>query len=212
MLRFACFALLMLGLSTAASAATDIKDGTALVPGAGKQITPIGGSNGSTVMVLRTDADGNLRVVETKPANWQTEQFTVAADTTRVQITAGFKNLGNAWACSRFRYRLLTIYHVNGASGTPSLADSLTIGFQGSDDGVTYRDIDQVVPGAYGIVRRFQIKAGLTTAATSGRTLLTFSIPEEVYMRRFVSVYIKRDSTAASTALPSVGVSWEGRE
>lgn len=178
----------------------------------GDRVTVIGGTTGAGVVMQKYTPDGVSYYKDAFPANHQFEPFVFVSDTTRLSLTAGWKQLGNAWEAGRFKHRMFKCYVANSSSGAVA-TDSISIRFMTSDDLTVWRELQVLKPhGDHFTLETYTVQFP-QVAVNSGRIFATFNLPEDLWTDKYVIPMARRDSTAGSPAgFPSIGIYATGRE
>ena len=190
--------------------AADVRDGS--IPANGLPMSGGLGAtwNGSTHKVLRSDADGILRVTEEYPWHLQNDAFP-AADTTNMVIANVLRPLGLGWSVSPFGSRSVLVTRVNSKE-----TRTLKMFLFGSDDNVNYYPILSDAAWSYTNNDSAKIDTlGVTIPPTfqAANTVKQFkiSLPENIYPGRYLQIWAQTHDSTVATAYCKVGITYEGR-
>lgn len=166
----------------------------------------IGGSDGTSWRVLKTDPSGVLRATEEYPREYQTTNTTIASGS---PIHTGYAQVGVSamfypWLIASLRVQLAQ----SNAGGS---ADTTHLYLMGSDDNVTYFPLVKTGANSKQVVTQDTVRFDFPGAANTTRNWI-IRLDDIPYPGRYLGVFAKADSTAASARTITATISLYGRQ
>ncbi len=190
--------------------AADVRDGS--IPANGLPMSGGLGAtwNGSTHKVLRSDADGILRVTEEYPWQLQNDAFP-AADTTNMVIATVLRPLGLGWSVSPFGSRSVSVTRVN--AGAPR---TVKLYLFGSDDNVNYFPIISQNAWSYANNDTAKFDTLMVTIPPTWQLSSTvkqfkLALPEIEYPGRYLQIWAASFDSVSVGSYCKMSLTYEGR-
>ncbi len=177
-------------------------DGTTPVNGLPPSFWPMGGWDGATNRIAKSDPNGILRITEEYPITTQIETPTVG---TVVAITTGLKAIGNGYGIWPFGRRT---FHIERAATGGAAVNPCYIYFFGSNDNVTFVPFmlpigTAATPLPFEALAAWQDTAKTDTVMimlpSSPATLVRdYAFPTGIDLPPYIQPWSRRDSTAST--------------
>jgi hypothetical protein len=199
-------AVVALAVVAAFALAQQVRDGST-TPTPAISYWPMGGTDGTTNRVIKLDSNGILRTTEEYPYQYQTETAVICG---AKPVTRGLKFMG-FWYCAPFGQRTLTVTRTIPAATTN--VDCVELYLFGGDDNLTFYPViqsaawsDGTTAGAADSLLVDTLRVSLPSRATT----VKLTLPDDVYVGRYLAIYAIRDSSAVLSA-QNIAITAEGR-